>query len=484
MNSFNYYLNSIGEVGLVESVTTSVVGVSGLPSAKPEELVVFESGEQGQVLFLHPDRIEILLFERTLIRVGTRVARTNQRLSIPAGKELMGQLINPLGKVLNHGKKIRKTLETRLLFKDPPGINERTTVNKPLETGVILVDMLIPLGCGQRELIIGDRKTGKTSFLLQTVISQAKKGTVCIWAAIGKKQTEIKQIEDYLTKSGVMDKIIIVAASAEDASGLIYLTPFSAISLAEYFRELGLKSLVILDDLGSHAKFYREMSLLARRFPGRDSYPVDIFFKHAAIMERGGCFRYDGKQVSISVLPVVETNEGDLSGYIQTNLMSMTDGHIFFDRELFSTGRRPAINLFLSVTRVGRQTQTPLNREISRNLVAFLVKYQKLGNYVHFGAELTDEVKAILDKGSQIVDFFNQESSDLIPLNIGVYIFCCLWLDYWQDKKSRDLEEIFSNLVKQYCGNQKFRSLVDGCVKKSHSFEELSNNVKKIKPPL
>lgn len=481
MKSFEYYLDAIGEIGYVEHVTKDVVGVSGLPGAKTEELVIFETGQLGQVLFLHEEVVDILLFDEKPVKSGIKVARTGERLSIPVGKELLGRLIDPLCHPINHTGYFPKLTERRFLNVDPPGIEKRTAVRRQLGTGIALVDLLIPLGHGQRELIIGDRKTGKTTFLLQTVLNQAKKGTVCIWAVVGKKGGEIKQIEEFFTKHKVMDKIVIIASRAEDATGLIYITPYSAVSLAEYFKDQGINSLVVLDDLSVHAKFYRELSLLSKRFPGRESYPVDVFFTHAALLERGGNFRTEKGSVSITLLPIAETNEGDLSGYIQTNLMSMTDGHLYFDKDLFSKGRRPAINPFLSVTRVGRQTQTPLCRELSRELMAFLVEYQKTSDYIHFGAELTDEIKGVLSKGERIIDFFDRSSDKAIPLNAAIFVVSCLWLDFWKEESLEDLRKKVEETVNDYDKNKEFRGKINKAIDESENFEMLLKEVKNYK---
>lgn len=481
MKSFNHYLESLGEIGVVEFVTKDVVGVTGLPGVKPNELVVFESGQIGMVILLNHDSVEILVFDETPIKSRTKVSRTNEILTIPSGKSLLGQTINPLGHPLNGSKsQTPRPEEKRPLVIEPPSIEERSPITELMETGVAIVDMMLPLGHGQRELIIGDRKTGKTTFLLQTVLSQAKNGTICIWALIGKKQREIKQISEYFKSHQVSKNIILVASASEDAAGLIYLTPYSAVALAEYFKEQGQNTLVVLDDLTTHAKYYREFSLLSRRFPGREAYPVDIFFIHAALMERGGNFIYDGKNVSITILPAAETNEGDLSGYIQTNLMSMTDGHLYFDKDLFSKGQRPSINPFLSVTRVGRQTQTPLSRDISRELMAFLVNFQKMSNFVHFGTELTDEVQRILKKGKRISEFFNQNLNVSIPINIALFIICGLWLDFWQEVSDIDIKKKYSEFIAKYSDDEKFHSAIDKIIRESDKFETLLEKVRQF----
>lgn len=478
MKDFSYYLDQIGEFGLVEAVTKSLVWVSGLPTARPNELVLFETGQVGQILFLHPDQLEVLLLSESPVKSGTRAVRLGEKLAVPVGQELLGQVINSLGQRLYPKGTFRLPRTTRVINRESPGIEQRTRVRHPLEAGVALVDMLVPLGCGQRELVIGDRKTGKTAFLLQTVLNQTKKGMTCIWTVIGKERSEVKQIDDFLTRQGVMDKVVIIAASAQETTGLIYLAPYTALTLAEYFRDQGLNTLVVLDDMTVHAKFYRELALVSKRFPGRDSYPVDIFFAHASILEKGGNFKVDKKEVSITILPVAETAQGDLSGYVQTNLMSMTDGHIYFDNSLFSQGRRPAINPFLSVTRVGRQAQTPLTRQISRELMAFLTRYQKLESYVHFGAELTEAVKADLAKGERFIRFFDQRATDLVPLNIAVFLLGCLWLDFWPGKKPAVWKKVMDKMIKDYQQNKEFRKQVDEMIENSKDFKTLLKKIK------
>lgn len=479
MQSFDHYLNEFNEIGYVEAVAGDAVSVNGLPSVKPEEIVIFENGELGQVLFLKPKSVEVLLLGQRPVKSGTKVGRTNEKLFFPVGEEILGYIVDPLG-VSKSGKGGFKQTEKRLLKISPPGISSRVQIKKQLETGVNLVDMLLPLGFGQRELIIGDRKTGKTAFLLQTALNQIAKGTICIWAVIGKRSEEIKLMQEFFERHKVMDKVVIIASSAEDPTGLIYLTPFSAVTLAEYFKDQGRDTLVVLDDLTLHAKFYRQLSLTSKRFPGRESYPVDIFFTHSAILERGGNFERAGKEVSLSIMPICETNEGDLSGYIQTNLMSMTDGHLFFDRELFSEGRRPAINPFLSVTRVGRQTQSPLDQEISQFIMSFLVKYQKMMNYLHFGTELTDETRAILEKGSKIVAFFDQKSSDSIPGNAGLFVFILILNDFWKEKETADFQKESEKIYDKYRKDGQFSKAVDELISSAKDFRVLKERIRQF----
>src|SRR4030042_876615 len=370
MKDFQYYLDNIGEIGYVAQNIHSLVYISGLPGAHPNEVVIFENKDMGLVLSMSREYLEVLVFANTQIRAGSKVVRTGEHVEIGVGSGLLGRMINPLGLPLDNKGEI-KDLTSSLIDINPPKIIERKNIEKPLLTGVALVDLISPLGKGQRELVIGDRKTGKTEFLLQPVTTQAKLGTVCIYAVIGQKQIDIKKLNEFFVSGGIVQNTILVASSSSDSPGLIYLTLYSAMTIAEYFRDKGMDVLVVLDDMTSHARYYREMSLLARRFPGRSSYPGDIFYVQAKLVERAGNF----KKGSITCLPVAESVLGDLSGYIQTNLMSMTEGHIFFDIDLISQGKRPAVNPFLSVTRVGHQTQTPLQRDVSREISVFLVTY-------------------------------------------------------------------------------------------------------------
>ncbi len=476
MKDFNSYLDESGEIGYVRNFAGSIVYVEGLPSVKPSEVVLFENGFFGEVNALNHNDAEILLFNSQQMPIGTRAVKINEQLTIPVGNEYLGKTINPLGKPF--GLPFQIPTVFRYVNAEPLGIPFRHEVTEPLETGVSIVDMLVPIGRGQRQLILGDRKTGKTTFLKQTVVSQSKRGAICIYAAIGKKQSEIKEIEEYFKSVGILDNVIIVASRPEDASGLVYLTPYSAMAIAEHFRDAGKDVLIVLDDLFMHAKFCREIALLAKRFPGRNSYPVNIFYLHSKLLERAGNFLIKDKVTSITALPVIETSQGDITGYIQTNLISMTDGHVFFDSDLFSKGRRPAINPFLSVTRVGHQTQTKLKREISRELISFLTISEKLSSYTHFGAELNIATKQILEMRERIVVFMDQLQSDSIPSNIQIIIFLLIWTNIWTTKE-RDVQKKDSQkLVEAYEKNTEFKKTIDAMIDKAGSFNALIKDVR------
>ncbi len=436
---FNSYLTQIKEVGFVDRVIFSLVYIQGLPGIKPEELVVFESGEIGQVISVFENSAELLNLSRTQVKVGSRVARTNSSVQISVGDALLGASINPLGHSLNPSAPLPPMKESRPLDQAPLGISARSRITRPCNTGISLIDLMIPLGKGQRELVIGDQKTGKTRVLLRALLTQVREGSIGIYAAIGKSQLAVRQIEEQLKNMGIADQTVIVASNAGDGSGMMFLAPFAAMTIAEYFRDQGHDVIVLIDDLSVHARVYREISLLGRRFPGRNSYPGDIFYLHSKLLERAGNFIHSEKgEVSITCLPVVEAPQGDMTGYIQTNSMSMTDGHLFFDHKLFSEGRRPAIDPFISVTRVGRQTQSRLKQEISRELTRFLRSMEKIHTFKSFGAEISDQIKRSLEKEERIIQFFDQTAYDTISPNIQIILFGYTWSDAWQGKSKSD----------------------------------------------
>lgn len=477
MHSFEESLEKNGEVGYVVRLQPGIVGVEGLPSVRLFELVVIENGCLGQVIGMSREGIDLILFESTPLRMGMKVARTNDRVQIPVGPQLLGKLVSPLGNQLNSIEPILAA-EYRSVDTRPGGIMTRSPITTPLETGVSIVDLIVPLARGQRELVIGDRKSGKTSFLLQTVTSQAKLGVFCVFASIGKRQSDIYHLQEHFKREGIQDKVIIVAASSTDASGLQFLAPYSAMTIAEYFRDQGQDTLVIFDDLTAHANIYREINLLLRRFPGRSAYPGDIFYTHARLLERGGNFKVGDKSASISCLPVVQSVIGDLAAYITTNVMSMTDGHIFFDTQLFDQGRRPAVNPFLSVTRVGLQAQTNLMRDVSRQVSSFLVHYERIKQYSHFGAEVSQEVRDSLRVGDQIIIFFQQLPDMIVPMNLNLFMIALLWSRIWSDGDMNALKSTVATINKRYATEDQFQKSVDAIILQAKSLTELMTAAK------
>ncbi len=472
--SFDQYLGEVGEVGFVESVVQTIALISGLPGAHLGEEILFESGQLGQVTSLRSNVVEVLVLSRDLVKVGTRATRTDKKLSIPVGQSVMGRVVDVLGRSLLGDSIMGGDVEWMQLDVQPSGITARKRVNLPLETGVALIDLMIPIGRGQRELVIGDRKTGKSRLLWQVIMSQARLGTICIYAAVGKKRTEIMQVQEFFEKQGLVGNTVIVAASSHDSEGEIFLCPYTAMAVAEYFRNKGKEVLLVMDDMTTHAKFYRELSLLSRKFPGRDSYPGDIFHVHSKLLERAGNFLVAGKEVAITCLPVVETVQGDITGYIQTNMMSMTDGHIYFDSELFFKGRRPAINPFISVTRVGHQTQSKLFRDAGRVLFDLLNNYERTQAFLRFGSELGETSRQILTMGDRVLGFFDQPVLTVVNTNVAVVSLGLLISGLWDGKG-------LARFVKAYETDPAIKSMVDGMVSVSESMNKLTEECRKNK---
>lgn len=467
MKTYNEYLKTTGEFGEVTEIKLPLITVVGLPNIAPFELVLFESGIVGEVFAIHKDVVEIILFSKKCPAMGEKVVRTKELLQVPVGSELLGSVIDPTGQPIVGTVKTARSGKTSDLNGHVKGITSRASITKPFHTGMTIIDMLLPLGKGQKQLIIGDRKTGKTAFLLTILKAQIAAGAVVIYAAVGKKQSDIKHIISYIEHEKLQKQTVVVAANSSDSPGLIYLTPFTAMTIAEGFRDEGRDVVVILDDLSAHAKFYREMSLIGKRFPGRESYPGDIFFTHSRLLERAGNFKIGGGEkedrmiggvgggekevkrdgeVSITCLPVIETVESDLTSYIATNLMSMTDGHIFFDQGTFAKGRRPAINVPLSVTRVGRQAQSPLKRDINQKLTAFLSLFEQMENLSHFGAELSGKVQNTIKTGERLHALFNQPKHVVIDPNVQLVIFALMWGNSIEDTNPAMLQEKIQKL--------------------------------------
>jgi F-type H+-transporting ATPase subunit alpha len=469
---FEANLAKYGEVGYVGELFHSVVEVVGLPSVRFGEMIMFESGQLGEVVALKQETVEVLMLSKEPVRVGTRVCRMGSGMTVPVGEGILGHVIDVLGRVIS-GPELTGQTEEKPIEVLPGGIATRVKVNRPLYTGVMLVDLMIPLGMGQRELVVGDRKIGKSNLLLQAAVSQAKLGRVVVYTAIAKKKAEIKKMEAFLKEKGVWGNSVIVAAASQDSPGEIFLCPYTAMTIAEYFRDQGRDVLLIMDDLTAHAIFYRELSLISRKFPGRDSYPGDIFYAHSRLLERAGNFRVGDKEVSITCLPVAETAQGDITGYIQTNLMSMTDGHVYFDAELYFKGRRPSINPFVSVTRVGHQTQSNLARETGRALLDLLSGYERTQSFLKFGAELGESSRQILTMGDRVLTFFDQPIDASVAYSLQLVLFALLMSGMWNGKN-------MPKILEKYEQDAEFAKLVDGMVAESDGLTMLIEKARKL----
>lgn len=474
MRDFAYYREQQGEIGFAEQVLHSIVDVSGLPRVHPGEMVMFENGQVGQALFLNEDHVEVLILTGSGVRVGDQVARTGHPITIHLTNQLLGKTIDPLGFDFITKQEFQGEATGTAIDQVPNTIAQRKPIDTPFETGISIVDLAVPLGKGQRELIIGDRKTGKTQFVRQVLLSQAKQGSICIYAAIGKLKVDIKSTIEFFEKEGVSGQTVLVLSASDDPAGMVFLTPYTAMTIAEYFRSQGKDVLIIMDELTQHAKAYREVSLLAKRFPGRNAYPGDIFYAHSRLLERAGCFTSG----AITCLAIAEAPLGDITGYIQTNIMSMTDGHIFFDSDAFNRGRRPPINPFLSVTRVGLQTQTPLLRELTRELSSFLVHLERLRQFVHFGAELSEAVRQQLALGELIYAFFDQDYHVIRRLPLSVVIFSGLWSGYWKGKDIEVFKAEVKQLKEKFDQDATFSQTITQMVASAKSFQELVNQIK------
>ena len=465
MKTYEDYLKETGEVGSIQSIVQSIVYVSGLPGVRPKEMVIAEGGQRGIVQSLEPDFAEVLMLDTHDLVSNLSVARTNETFTIAAGEGLLGRVVDPFSRPLDGAGPVRGEKQYRPIEPPAPGIDVRSRVDRPLETGVTIVDLLVPVGYGQRELVIGDKKTGKTTFLLQTMANQAAKGIICIYVSIGKRQDDVKIVENYLRTKNVLNNCVIVSAGASDPATMVYLSPYTGLAIAENFRDEGRDVLIVFDDLTNHAKFYREISLLLKRSPGRSSYPGDIFHVHAALLERVGNIKNSsGKNVSITALPVAETLEGDLAGYIQTNLMAITDGHIFFDIDEFRKGARPAINPALSVSRVGNQTKSPLDREIAQLVREDLAKYHRSLDIARFGVELPEKTRAEIEVGEKIGVIFNQDAASIVPITLQLILLGLLLSGFWSGKNAslvkvdvikliqKQRKGLIANLEKQVLG--------------------------------
>lgn len=408
------------EVGFVKSVKDFLVYLDGLPTARINELVENDQGLRGLVNALSADEVEVLMLDEGNFPPGQMFRRAGQKLTVPIGEFLLGRAVNPLGMPIDGRGLLAKTKTTILaeLDQTAPDISAREFINEQFTTGITLIDSLIPIGKGQRELLLGDPRSGKTEFLVNTILNQQYHQTICVYASIGKPIQEVKNLIEVLTANQALFYTVIIAAASSDPAPLIYLTPQTAFTVAEYFQKQGRDVLIILDDLGNHAKIYREISLLGDRSPGRESYPGDIFYQHSHLLERAGKFKKEAGGGSITALPVMELNLGDFTTLIPTNLMSMTDGHILFKSALHLQGQRPAADISFSVTRVGSQTQNPLQNRLATHIKQLLTQAGQIETASRFSSELPFSTQLLLKQKEQIHNLLQQPSFGYIPKEI------------------------------------------------------------------
>ena len=396
------------EGGVVISSADGIVQVEGMDRAVYGEIVTFENGAKGMVESVEPGRLGIMLFDGAeSVGVGTLVTRSGKRAGIPVGEGFLGRVIDPLGEPID-GKGPVEAEGYNPIEKQAPGILERQSVDTPLHTGILAIDSMFPIGRGQRELIIGDRQTGKTSIATDAILNQKDTGVYCIYVAIGQKASSIARVAEDLKKHGAMSYTTIVAATASDSAPLQYIAPYAGTALAEYFMEKGKSVLIVYDDLSKHAVAYRAISLLLRRSPGREAYPGDVFYLHSRLLERSCRMRDDLGGGSITALPIVETQAGDVSAYIPTNVISITDGQIFLESALFNAGNRPAVNVGLSVSRVGGAAQTKAMKKANANLRIELAQYKDMESFAQFSSDLDAETRRQLEHGKALTEMLKQ----------------------------------------------------------------------------
>ena len=431
------------ETGRVILVGDGIARVYGIRECMANELLEFDDGSVGLAQNLEEDTVSVaILSDDNSIREGTLVKRTGKVLSVPAGEQFLGRVVNALGAPID-GRGPIDASEYMPIEAEAPGIIEREGVSVPLQTGIKAIDSMIPIGRGQRELLIGDRQTGKTEIAIDTMINQKNTGVICIYVAIGQKSTSVVSLVNELTKAGAMEYTTVVSATASETAPLQYIAPYSGCAMAEYFRKQGKDVLIIYDDLSKHAVAYRALSLLIRRPPGREAYPGDVFYLHSRLLERAACVSKEYGGGSITALPIIETQAGDVSAYIPTNVISITDGQIFLETELFHSGIMPAINPGISVSRVGGSAQLKPMKKVSGELKLIYSQYRELQSFAQFGSDLDADTKARLALGERIVEVLKQKRNSPVRVGCQVAIIFAVtngYLDSTPVEKVKDYE--------------------------------------------
>ncbi|VBB08931.1 atp synthase alpha and beta subunits signature [Lucifera butyrica] len=439
---------NVDDVGTVIEVGDGIARIHGLEKAMAGELLEFPGGVYGMVLNLEEDNVGgVLLGGETLIKEGDTVRRTGRIMEVPVGEAMVGRVVNALGQPVD-GKGPIHTTEFRPVEYKAPGIADRQSVKEPLQTGLKAIDSMVPIGRGQRELIIGDRGTGKTAIAVDTIINQKGQGVTCIYVAIGQKASTVARVVHTLEEHGAMEYTIVVVASASDSAPLQYLAPYAGVAMGEYFMHKGGHVLCVYDDLSKHATAYRAMSLLLRRPPGREAYPGDVFYLHSRLLERAAKLSGELGGGSITALPVIETLAGDVSAYIPTNVISITDGQIFLESELFHAGVRPAINAGLSVSRVGGSAQIKAMKQVAGRLRLDLAQYRELAAFAQFGSDLDKVTKALLDRGQRTMEMLKQPQYSPLPVEEQVVAIYAAVNGYIDDVPVEEVTKFEGDLLK------------------------------------
>ncbi|KKT00128.1 MAG: ATP synthase subunit alpha [Candidatus Nomurabacteria bacterium GW2011_GWF2_43_8] len=437
----------VEKVGKVLEVFDGIAKVSGLSDIKSSEMVAFQNGETGVALNLEEDTVGVIIFgDFSKIKEGDEVKATGRILEIPVSDDILGRVVNAIGIPID-GKGTIKSAKTHPIEKVAPGVITRQSVSESVATGIKVIDTIIPIGRGQRELIIGDRQTGKTAIAVDTILNQKGQDMICVYVSIGQKDSKLRKIEARLEEGGAMDYTVIVSAGASEAASLAYVAPYTGVAIAEYFMEQGKDVLIIYDDLSKHAVAYREISLLLRRPPGREAYPGDVFYLHSRLLERA-CRRskeYGGG--SITALPIVETQAGDVTAYIPTNVISITDGQIFLETDLFYKGIRPAVNVGLSVSRVGSSAQIKAMKKVAGTLKLDLAQFRELEAFAQFGSDLDDATKRQLERGKRAVEVLKQLQYAPVKTEHQVVTLYALTKGFMDDVPIEKIKEFENGLV-------------------------------------
>ena len=441
----------VSEVGKVLSVGDGIARVYGLDHVQAGEMVEFNDGSKGMALNLENDNVGIVIFgDDKQIKEGDTVKRTKAIVDVPVGKELLGRVLDGLGNPIDGKGSLDKSIKRKRVEVKAPGIIPRKSVNEPMQTGLKAIDSLIPIGRGQRELIIGDRQTGKTAVAVDTIINQKKinetndekKKLYCVYVAIGQKRSTVAQIVKTLEDAGAMKYTTVVSATASDSAPLQFLAPYTGCTIGEYFRDNGMHALIIYDDLSKQAVAYRQMSLLLRRPPGREAYPGDVFYLHSRLLERAAKLNENEGGGSLTALPIIETQAGDVSAYIPTNVISITDGQIFLETELFNQGIRPAVNVGLSVSRVGSAAQTKAMKKVAGSIKLELAQYREMAAFAQFGSDLDASTQKLLNRGSKLTELLKQNQYS--PLTVAEQVVVIFSVVKWF------LENIDINKIKEF----------------------------------
>ena len=468
----------VTEVGQVLSVGDGIARIYGLDNVQAGEMVEFSDGSKGMALNLESDNVGVVIFgEDRAIKEGDTVKRTGAIVDVPVGKELLGRVLDGLGNPIDGKGALDKGLKRNRVEVKAPGIISRQSVSEPVQTGLKAIDSLIPIGRGQRELIIGDRQTGKTAVVIDTIINQKeinqsgdeKQKLYCIYVAIGQKRSTVAQIVKTLEDAGAMEYTTIVSATASEPAPLQFLAPYTGCTIGEYFRDNGMHALIIYDDLSKQAVAYRQMSLLLRRPPGREAYPGDVFYLHSRLLERAAKLNDKNGGGSLTALPIIETQAGDVSAYIPTNVISITDGQIFLETELFNQGIRPAVNVGLSVSRVGSAAQTKAMKKVAGSIKLELAQYREMAAFAQFGSDLDASTQRLLNRGSKLTELLKQKQYS--PMSVAeqvISVFCGV-KGYLDDIDLKDISE-FENKILTKCNSE--NPEIFDAIKKTGKLEE------------